>query len=292
MYRPINFPILGDIVKKILALACGATMSFGALAVPASSLPLGPIYLKYSGQEQIAINGATTYAGSKEINWGVFVMSTMEKGSVAKPNDSIDPTGDAFYANGFSGGQVTGMFYGIERGEPSATNPFPATKGFMDLYWRDTDKMTKTSINIGAEGVRCGWNCANGFTEGTFLGRLYFDTGMDLDSKTNTIVGTTVPVSGNFSGYADAYASVDKSAGGLWANQLDSNYFSSLLGSRDLRFKNSYHYNGNWNGGANIVGARVDDPGQAYALPEPGALSLMGLAMFGMGATLRRRQKV
>ncbi|WP_020652419.1 PEP-CTERM sorting domain-containing protein [Massilia niastensis] len=278
-------------MKKVLALAFGAAMSTGALAVPASLLPPGPVYLKYSGQEQIAINGATTYAGSKEINWGVFVMSTMEKGSVAKPNDSIDPNGDFFYGNGFSGGQVTGMFYGIERGEASATNPFPATKGFMDLYWRDTDIYKKSTINIKDDGVRCGWNCAKGFTEGTFLARLYFDTGMDLGSKTNTIVGTTVPVSGNFSGFADSYASIDKSAGGLWANQLDSNYFHTLLGNRDLRFKNSYHYNQNWNGGTNIVGARVDDPGQAYVLPEPGALSLMGLAMFGMGVTLRRRRK-
>jgi hypothetical protein len=60
---------------------------------------------------------------------------------------------------------------------------------------------------------------------------------------------------------------------------------------RDLRFKNSYNYNQVWNSGDNILGARIDDPGQAYALPEPGALSLMGLAMVGMGAALRRRDK-
>ena len=33
-------------------------MSFGAYAAPATQLPPGPIYLKFSGQEQIAINGA------------------------------------------------------------------------------------------------------------------------------------------------------------------------------------------------------------------------------------------
>lgn len=279
-------------MKKILALAFGAAMSFGAYAAPASQLPPGPVYLKFSGQEQIAVNGATTFAGSKEINWGVFVVSTMERGTVNTPNDAIDPNGDIFYVNG-QGGQVTGMFYGIEAGEASDKNPFPGTKGYMDLYWRDLSTMSQSKIDNSINpGVRCGWSCANGFTDGTFLARLFFDTGMDLNSDSNTIVGDTIPVPGFQKGFADSYASVDKSAGGLWANQLDSNYFSNYLGDRDLRFKNSYNYNANWgNGSNNIIGARIDDPGQAYALPEPGALSLMGLAMVGMGVSLRRRQK-
>ena len=284
-------------MKKILALAFGAAMSFGAYAAPATELPPGPIYLKFSGQEQIAINGASTWSDGKEINWGVFTISTMERGSVNTPHDQIDPTGDIFFVNGLGGGQVTGMFYGVEQGVVSADNPFPATKGYMDLYWRDLDSMTKTTLDTISPLVRCGKDCATGFTEGTFLARLFFDTGMDPNDPTNTIVGDQVPSSNGFSGTADSYASVDAGAmvdgkTGLWAGQLDSDWFSSWQGLRDLRFKNSYNYNPNWGNGANnILGARIDDPGQAYALPEPGALSLMGLAMVGMGAALRRRQK-
>lgn len=283
-------------MKKILAAAVGAVLSFGATAGPATALPPGPVYLKFSGQEQIAINGATTFAGTNEINWGVFIISTLETGAVNKPNDQIDPTGDIFFVNGRSqnpadkGAQITGMFYGIEQGSASPTNPFPATKGYMDLYWRDLNSMSKTSLAASATGIRCGFNCANGYTEGTFLGRLFFDTGMDIGNPNNTIVGSVTPSSNGFSGQADSYASVDMSNPGLWSEQLDSDYFRNSLGTRDLRFKNSYNQNRNWDSGPNILGARVDDPGQAYALPEPGAMSLMGLAMVGMGAALRRRK--
>jgi hypothetical protein len=267
-------------------------MSMGAYAAPApTNLPAGPIYLKFSGQEQIAINGAHTY-GTNEINWGVIIVSTAESGDVNTPHDAIDPNGDIFYVNGQQG-QITGMFYGVQQGTTSATNPFPATGGFLDLYWRDLSTMSKSSVSNQDidPSVRCGQSCATGFTEGTFLARIMFDTGMDVSNTTNTIVGNQVPSSNGFSGQADSYGSVDAGAGGLWANQLNSDWFQSYLGMRDLRFKNSYNYNQLWNGGDNILGARIDDPGQAYALPEPGALSLMGLAMVGMGAALRRRDK-
>jgi hypothetical protein len=280
-------------MKKILASLAAAFVTAGAAAAPATPLPPGPIYLKFTGQEQIAINGATTFAGSKEINWGVFIISTMEAGDVNTPHDQIDPSGDGpFFVNRQAGSQITGMFYGIQAGSPSATNPFPATGGYLDLYWRDLSLpgMTATSLASSAAGIRCGYSCATGYTDGTLLARLYFDTGMDTSNPLNTIVGSVVPSSNGQTGIADSYASVDMSTKGLWSEQLNSDYFVNTLGLRDLRFKNSYNYNARWNGGTNILGFRVDDPGQAYALPEPGALSLMGLAMIGMGAALRRRR--
>jgi hypothetical protein len=295
-------------MKKLLAFAVGAALSAGAFAAPAPMLPAGPVFIKFSGQEQIAVGGAHTYSDNKEINWGVIVVSTLEKGKVNIPNDKINTTNNIIFANGLGGGQITGMFYGIEQGAPSATNPFPATNGFLDLYWRDLSTMSQSTTDIkptdangdgvSGDNVRCGYSCAVGFTEGTFLARIKFDTGMDIGNPTNTIVGDTDPTTDptKFSGFADSYGSIVADATvngqtGLWANQLNSDWFTTYLGQRDLRFKNSYNANSEWNGAPGVLGASIDDPGQAFALPEPGALSLMGLAMAGMGAALRRREK-
>ncbi len=280
-------------MKKLLALAIGAAFSLSAFAAPVD-LPAGPLYMKFNGNEQIAINGANTWEGG-EINWGVFTLTTIMKGVVQQPGEQIDGStdpDDIIFNNGDYNGQITGMFYGLEAGIPTETNPFPATGGYIDLYWRDLGTYSATNNAELGPDVRCGFSCANGYTQGEFLVRLKFASGIDPDVETNYVSGSVRPVEGEaFAGDALSFAEVDYSVMGTWTEKLDTDWFNTVFGSRDFRFSNRYSENVRWDGGENIIGARLDDPAQAVALPEPGALSLMGLAMVGMGAALRRRTK-
>jgi hypothetical protein len=285
-------------MKKTIVTLAAAFASFSAIAAPAMTLPGGPIYLEYTGQEQIAINGAHTYTDGKEINWGVFVITALSAGNVATPNSLItkDTEEAAFFSNVASGGQITGMFYGVQQGEQSASNPFPATGGYLDIYWRDSSVAGFQAVggknNPSTPALRTDYSHAKGYTDGVLLAHLRFDSGKDKTSKVNTIVGTQAPTDSTFDGMASSYLSVDMSVKGLWSDALNGNWFTTKEGMRDLRLDNQYTYNANWNGNnGNILGAQLGSgSGQAYALPEPGALSLMGLALIGMGAILRRRR--
>jgi hypothetical protein len=282
--------------SKLLALALGLSVSFSAFAGPVESLPGGPLFVKFTGAEQIAVGGANTgYAN--EISWGVFTVDTMRKGVVVDPNTQISPSGTAFFSDGAFGAQVTGIFYGIEdAGNPTAGNPLPGAKGYMDLYWRDLSVYAYSDVGTlslsGPGAGRTDQSHYTGFTEGTLLARIVFTAGIDPSDPNVTVSGSVLPTvdGAKFTGQSDFFANVIAGSG-AWANQLDTDYFTTAFGMADLKFKNSYNQLTQWNGGPGVLGAKIDDPAQAMALPEPGALSLMGLALIGMGAIRRRKQK-
>ncbi len=282
--------------SKVLAFAFGLVVSLSAAASPVLSLPGGPVFFKFTGREQIAVGGAHTGNGvigdAAEINWGVFTVDTLSNGHVDTPHVQISPTGAPLFVNGL-GGQITGMFYGIDSATPNPGDPFPASGGYLDLYWRDMSSMSFTDVGTSTvAGLRTATNKATGYTDGTLLAHLKFTHGIDAADPTITISGSVTPNALGFTGEADSFANVDNSVVGAWSTALATQYYTTAFGTADIKFKNSYNQLTTWNDATNpaILGAKLDDPGQAFAVPEPGIMSLMGLAMLGMAAVRRRRQ--
>lgn len=204
----------------------------------------------------------------------------------------IESTGASYFTNISShNAQITGMFYGIE-GLPSGTggNAFPATLGYLDLYWRDLSLFSTSDISTVLPGARTSQSTATGYTDGDLLVRLKFSSGIISTDSSVFIAGSVIPTPGTgFVGIATSYAEVDTSVVGAWTDSLDSDWFTTAFGTRDFRFRNIYEELLPWNDLQNgILGARSTDPATAYAIPEPATLALVGLSLIGIGVARRR----
>jgi hypothetical protein len=301
-------------LRKFALAAIGVGAFVGQAFAAPIPLPTGPISFDFTNREQISPGGTMLSPdGVAETNWGIATINTIRPATITTPNTTMeaDLTQSAFFIAGPSA-QITAIFYGLQF-EAAIGQTLQSRGGFLDVYWDQPGLAGGGSIvNIATSlpGGRTDDDQFTGITDGVFLARLAFASGIDATNGDVTISGTcggfpnSVTGTCSAEGYLNIVVGATNHAGatGAWdngANQgLDMEWFEFdpttgnplAFGPRDLRFRNTFSANTNWNGvdaaGLPILGANSSDPVDAF-VPEPGILALTALGLLLGGGFVR-----
>lgn len=286
--KKLSMAVLGMIV----VLGLGVCNSLATPYIPPADSPL---YIKFSNVEQISpTQSIVAPSGATESNWGVALISSIYLGRGLDTNPYEYPRASSAEWADVMPGEITAIFYGIQLSPNQTAGQINSYNGSIVLYWDDAEN---ADLGTASPADRTWDDEFTNFTDGTLLVKIDFYNGAILEGDLSTaIIGTAVPQVGGFSGFADSYGVVDLTAGGLWADLMNGNYFpvANGLPNADVRFKNSYNNFSDWDsavGQIPIFGAVSDDPARNFtAVPEPSSLILLGFGLVGLGSYAYRKR--